>query len=217
MKARKSMRELKELKGLKTFFDRRLIEALGHPVREHALAVFNERVASGKEIADELGTDVSTFYHHVEQLEKLGFIERVDTRRRRGASEHFFKAKSTVFFDDEAMRKLPASLRSDLTTSFVQRMVDELATALRKRGGALSRNGDEHMSSIPGRVDEQGWREVTGLLGETLQRLSAILEGSAARLKEGAEPVAMSVAMLAFETDPAGEEGAAATETAPAP
>lgn len=36
--AGKSMREVSEWDELKTFFDRRLIEALGHPVREHILA-----------------------------------------------------------------------------------------------------------------------------------------------------------------------------------
>lgn len=50
MKAGKSMRELREGDGLKTFFDRRLIKALGHPIREHILAVLNERVASAREI-----------------------------------------------------------------------------------------------------------------------------------------------------------------------
>ena len=33
--AGKSMREVSEWGELKTFFDRRLIKALGHPVREH--------------------------------------------------------------------------------------------------------------------------------------------------------------------------------------
>ena len=72
MKAGKSMRELKEWDELKTFFDRRLVKALGHPIREHVLAVLNERTASAREIGEEIGADVSSFYHHIEQLEKLG-------------------------------------------------------------------------------------------------------------------------------------------------
>jgi hypothetical protein len=68
--AGKSMREVREWDQLKTFFDRRLIEALGHPLREHILAVLNERIASATEIGEEIGADVSSFYHHVEELEK---------------------------------------------------------------------------------------------------------------------------------------------------
>src|SRR3954466_7830113 len=85
MKPGKSMRELSESDELKTFFDRRLIKALGHPVREHILAVLNERIASAREIGEEIGGDVSSFYHHIEELEKLECIERVATKRRRGA------------------------------------------------------------------------------------------------------------------------------------
>jgi DNA-binding MarR family transcriptional regulator len=81
--AGKSMRELSEWDELKTFFDRRLIKALGHPVREHILAVLNERIASAREIGEELGADVSSFYHHIEELEKFECIERVATKQRR--------------------------------------------------------------------------------------------------------------------------------------
>jgi len=47
---------------LKKFIDSRLITALGHPVREHLLAVFGERIASTSEIGDEIELDVSAFY-----------------------------------------------------------------------------------------------------------------------------------------------------------
>lgn len=49
--------------------------------------MLNERIASGKEIGNELGADVSSFYHHIEELERLDCIERIETRRRRGVDE----------------------------------------------------------------------------------------------------------------------------------
>jgi DNA-binding transcriptional ArsR family regulator len=201
MKAGKSMQELSECDELKTFFDRRLIKALGHPVREHILAVLNERIASASEIGEELGADVSSFYHHIEELEKLECIERVETRRRRGANEHFFRAKRTIFLNDEAWRQLPASLRCDLTASFVQSMFDEAAVAL--KGGTLSKEADEHLSWTPMNLDEQGWKEVTALLGETLEHLTEIQEESSSRLASGgAECMTATISMLAFETLP---------------
>src|SRR4051812_38057573 len=138
------MRELCESDELKTFFDRRLTEALGHPVREHILAVLNERIASASEIGEELGADVSSFYHHVEELEKLGCIERVKTKRRRGAREHFFRAKRTVFFDDEAWRRMPASLREDVEVSSLQLLFDDVLGALST--GTLDARDDRHVS-----------------------------------------------------------------------
>ncbi len=195
----KSMRELSEWDGLKTFFDPRLVEALGHPVRAHVFAVLNERIASAREISDEIGADVSSFYHHVELLERLGCIERVGARRKRGVKEHFFQAKRTVFFDDEAWQRLPASLRADITVSFVQTMFNEAATAIDL--GTFDRLGDEHVSWTPGRLDAQGWRETTQLMNQTLNRVTEIQRESAARLAStGEDGLCATVGMLTFET-----------------
>lgn len=195
----RSMQELCEWDELKTFFDRRLVQALGHPVREHILAVLNERIASASEIGEEIGADVSSFYHHVEELEKLGFIERVNTKRRRGAKEHFFQARRTFFFEAEVWQRLPASLRADLTTSSVQSLFDEVAAALKV--GTFDRKGDEHVSWIPARLDAQGWKETTNLMDQTLNHLMSILGESAGRLaKSGQEGQTATVGILAFET-----------------
>jgi len=203
MKAGKSMQELSEWEDLKTFFDRRLIKALGHPVREHILAVLNERVASAREIGEEIGADVSSFYHHIELLEELGCIERVESRQKRGATEHFFRAKRTVLLDDAAWRRIPPTLRSDLAGSFIQEMFDEAAAAI--ESGMLS-SFDEHVSWLPANFDRQGWRETIALLDEMLIRQIAIQEKSARRLASGGEePIAATIATLAFESSPAKE------------
>lgn len=199
MKPGKSMQELSEWDELKTFFDRRLIKALGHPVREHILAVLNERIASASEIGEELGADVSSFYHHIEELEKLECIEKVETKQRRGAKEHFFRAKRTVFFDDEAWQRLPASLRADLTVTFVQSIFEEAALAI--DAGTFNRRDDRHVSWTPGQLDALGWEEARNLMDETLGSVMAILERSATRLAEtGEEGLSATVGILAFET-----------------
>jgi DNA-binding transcriptional ArsR family regulator len=199
MKAGKSMQELSEWDELKTFFDRRLIKALGHPVREHILAVLNERVASAREIGEEIGADVSSFYHHIELLEELECIERVASKPRRGAVEHFFYAKQSVFLDDTAWRELPASLRLDIAGSFVQLLFNDAAAAFER--GTLSKDADEHVSWSPAHFDRQGWEETTELLNATLERLLAIQKASAKRLADGeGESITATVGILAFET-----------------
>ena len=207
--AGKSMQELSESEELKTFFDRRLIKALGHPVREHILAVLNERIASAREIGEEIGGDVSSFYHHIEELEKLECIERVATKRRRGANEHFFKAKRTVFFNDEAWQQIPATLRSDLVARFIQAIIDDASVAL--QSGTITRRGDEHVSWTPGDFDEAGWKEATELMTQTLDRLTAIQKESADRLVASGNKkcISGSVSILAFET-PHSEYGGSA-------
>lgn len=199
MKTGKSMQELSEWDELKTFFDRRLIRALGHPVREHILAVLNERVASAREIGEELGADVSSFYHHIELLEELECIERVESKPRRGASEHFFRAKQTFFFDVEALQKIPASLRAQIAASSLQYLFDDVVLAL--KAGTLDARDDRHLSWTPGAFDAQGWRETTELMSQTLSRLCAIQKAAALRLSQGAaQQINASVAILAYET-----------------
>lgn len=195
----KSMPELVEWGELKRFFDPRLIKALGHPVRQHILAVLSERIASGTEIGEEMGADVSSFYHHIEALEELGWIELVETRRRRGASEHFFRAMTSVVIDDRIWRALPAVVRSSLTATCFQFAQDEVAAAL--KAGTFDGSDHEHMSWTPGRFDAQGWREAVELADEMLARLIAVQRDSAERLAKSGEPgVSAGVAIFGFRS-----------------
>jgi predicted transcriptional regulator len=205
------MPELLEWDELKSFFDPRLIKAISHPVRAHIFAVFNERIASGSEIGEELNAEVSSFYHHVETLQELGCIELVETKRRRGAQEHFFRARRTVFFDDEAWRQLPASLKDDLATSFMQAMFDEIVAALKAE--TLNTFDDEHVSWTPGRFDARGWCEAKELVDETLERLAAIQRESAERLARDGEPgIPATFAILGFKTAQSSSQPPATTQ-----
>ena len=136
---------------LKRFMDPRLIVALGHPIREHILAVLNERIASATEIGLEIGLKVEAFYHHVEVLEELGCIELVETKRRRGGNEHFFRAKTTLFFDDRAWRQLPTSLKGDVTMVFLQAIFNEAVAAV--TGGTFTARNESHLTWMPETVD----------------------------------------------------------------
>ena len=186
---------------LKKFFDRRLIEALRHPVREHILAVTNERISSTVEIGDEIELDVTAFHKQVQFLEEIGCIEWVGSRPVRGATEHFYRAKSTAFFDDRAWEQVPPSLKADIEVSFVQAIFDDFIGAL--QGGTLRRRQDRHVSWRPAVLDEIGWGEAVALLDATLCRLLAIQQQSGLRIMKTGEPgIPVTIAMLGFEARP---------------
>ncbi len=195
----RSMGELIEGGHFRRLLDPLLIRALGHPVREHILAVLNERIASATEIGEELGAEVSAFYHHVEELERLGCIEKVKTRRRRGANEHFYRAKRALFFDDAAWSRLPATLKGDMTTSFLQDIFGDAVAALEAK--TFDARDDRHLSCSAGRFDATGWKAVAGLMNETLGRLTRIRSESARRLAaSGEQGMPATVAIMAFES-----------------
>jgi DNA-binding transcriptional ArsR family regulator len=197
----KSVKEVLNGGRLKTYLNPHLVKAFGHPLREHILAVLNERVASTTEIGKEIGLDVSAFYHHVEVLQETGCIELVDTKRRRGAKELFFQAKTTMLFDERDWLRLPTSLKTDISIDFLQSILDDVVGAL--RAGTFASRDDRHVSWMPWVFDLRGWRETVALLAETLSRLMAIQRESALRMARTGEPgIPVTVAMLGFETDP---------------
>jgi len=184
---------------LRTFMDPRLVKAVGHPVREHILTVLNERVASPKEIGVELGLAVEDFYHHFEVLEALSFIERVKAKRRRGATEHFFRATECVLIDDPAWSRIPDTLKADLSACVVKPIIDDVVAAI--EGETFDARADRHTSWVPAHLDEQGWHEMQELLGETMWRAMDVRKRSARRLAESGERgTPATVAILGFET-----------------
>ena len=72
--------------------DGRLLKALAHPLRAKALPLFAEGAVSPVQVARQLDVDVSHLAYHIRVLRKLGLIELVETRQRRGALEHFYRA-----------------------------------------------------------------------------------------------------------------------------
>jgi DNA-binding MarR family transcriptional regulator len=197
--AARSIKDAIAEKRLKRFIDGRLIRALSHPMREHLLAVFNERIASTSEIGRELDLGVPDIYHHVEELERLGCIERVESRQRRGAREHFFTAKATMLFDDRAWLKVPASVRSEITANWVRSILDDVLGSL--RAGVFGREDGTHVSWLPAVFDKLGWEEVMALMSETLAGMMAIQRRSGERLLMTGEPgTPATIGLLGFET-----------------
>jgi len=76
--------------------DQRLAKALTNRLRQQALSLICEGVASPKAISDRLGLDVRTVAYHVRVLRELECIELVDTRQRRGAVEHVYEVARWV-------------------------------------------------------------------------------------------------------------------------
>jgi DNA-binding transcriptional ArsR family regulator len=75
-----------------------LIEALGHPIRRRVLRRYLESSArlSPKELADSEKLSLSLVGYHVRRLQRLGAVELVGHRQRRGACQHFYRPTSPV-------------------------------------------------------------------------------------------------------------------------
>jgi DNA-binding transcriptional ArsR family regulator len=182
----------------RNFIDPRLVKAMGHPVRNDALSILNERVASPNEISKELGESVGHVSYHIKVLKECECIELVDTAPRRGAMEHYYRATSRAFLTDDEWARLPASIKPGMSASLLQTVMTDASEAL--KSGSLDRRQDRHMSWTPMIVDEMGWEEIADSLGGVLGRVIEIQAESAERLaKADEEGVPVTVTMLAFE------------------
>jgi hypothetical protein len=136
-------------------------------------------------------------------LEKYDCIELVDTKQRRGATEHFYRATRRQFLSDSEWARMPQSLRPGLSGAMLKSMFDDIEEAV--KSGSMDEKEDRHLSRTPMVVDQKGWDEVSTLLTETLDKVFEIQSASAKRITDSGEDGMLSkVEMLHFKSpDPA--------------
>lgn len=178
---------------------RRVVSSISHPVRIEAQRILFYRVASPNEIAQELGVTISTASYHVKQLLAEGCIELVKEVPRRGAVEHYYRAKiPTAFFGDE-WTELPRETRSEISGLVLQAIFGEVMRAL--DADTFDARLDRHLSWIPIELDEQAWRELSERQLEWLQEIETIKASARERLEAAGEDGQRVVTtMMTFET-----------------
>jgi DNA-binding transcriptional ArsR family regulator len=158
--------------------DPRLARACAHPLRIHILGLLDDRVASPRQIADELGTPLSNTSYHVRQLVALGLVELVGRTARRGAIEHHYTAKVRPTITDEGWARLPAIVKRALLAGSVQQAVMLMAAAAEE--GGFDRK-DMHFSRTAGKLDSAAWADVSRVLQGALAQIEQIVDDSNAR------------------------------------
>lgn len=174
-------------------------KAFAHPLRVQILIILNERVASPNLLAQELDQSLNLVAYHVRVLEKYDCIELVDTKQRRGATEHFYRATRRQFLTDSEWSRMPQSLRPGLSGAMLKAAFDDIEEAVNQ--DTFDAVDDRHLSRTPMVVDQKAWDETTELLGETLERVLAIQTEASERLTASDEQGMLSkVVMLNFKS-----------------
>jgi hypothetical protein len=174
-------------------------KAFAHPLRVQILIILNERVASPNLLSQELDQSLNLVAYHVRVLEKYDCIELVDTKQRRGATEHFYRATRRQFLTDSEWARMPESLRPGLSGAMLKSFFDDIDEAV--VAGTFDELEDRHLSRTPMVVDKQGWGDVAGLLSETLDRVLEIQAESSERLANSSgEGMLSKVQILHFKS-----------------
>jgi DNA-binding transcriptional ArsR family regulator len=181
-----------------SFLDERLAKALSHRLRVQILQRLTEHgAASPSALADALGEPLGNVSYHVRVLRELDCLELVRTEPRRGALEHFYRAKVSPSLNDEQWAGLPAAFRHKTLARTLAEILETAAQASRQGG----LDGPEtHVSRVTLAVDEAGRAEIAALLAETREAALRIHAASASRQAAqslaAAPPIATELALI---------------------
>jgi DNA-binding transcriptional ArsR family regulator len=178
--------------------DKLVVFVVQHPIRVDALQILHEREASATQIARQIGEDFKKVGNHVKALAEYGCIELVRTEKKRGAEEHFYRASLRPCIREEEWSRLSPEARHEISALVFQAIVAEALAAF--RAGTFDSRLERHLSWVPMKLDEEGWRELMKELEESLERIQEIKERADERLcSKGERGFPAIAAAMGFE------------------
>lgn len=185
--------------------DPRYVRALAHPIRVRILAVLEEREASPVELSKLIDVNLGLVSYHVRRLNQLGLLKLVRKAQRRGAVEHYYRARERPRVSDEAWAKAPAVAKQALMGATLEQMFTYVQRSA--AAGGFDR-AEAHATRTALKLDEKGWRDLTRAAGQFLERVSKLENAAEARRQkadhdDGFRDVGLAV--LAFDALPFSE------------
>ena len=176
------------MKKVHKISDLEQIRLLSDPLKLRLLQAFSESARTTKQVAAELGENVTKLYRHVDALYAAGLLELVEEKQKRGTIERTFRAVARRFEADhslfsatagdqgvEAAREMLRVSESEILNvlSGAQSDDPEQAIIMRIRGKAtpekiaeLRKTLKDWLDSIPDcdQAQAEGTREIGGLI-----------------------------------------------------
>jgi DNA-binding transcriptional ArsR family regulator len=110
--------------------DYRKMHALSEEKRVRILALLCERVASPKEISDELNEGLSQVSYHVSVLRECRLITLDRKVPRRGAVEHFYRAAVPTLIPPGAWGNVPPAMLKTVSLGILQEFFEEASASI---------------------------------------------------------------------------------------
>jgi DNA-binding transcriptional ArsR family regulator len=175
----------------------RLLKAFTHPLRVSILARLDEEVLSPKELAREFKTSLPVVSYHVRELERLNLIELVRTAQRRGAVQHWYRARARAPVSDREWASMSARTRREIVGVALARLEAAVASAIEEGG---FERADVQLSRETLELDERGFKELVKLVDAVRGRLAEITNAARTRLASaGGQPIEATLSVMLFE------------------
>lgn len=179
--------------------EQNIVKALAHPLRVRILTVLNDRVASPNELRKLLEEGLSQVSYHIKVLKDFEMIEMVKTEPRRGAVEHFYRAKSKVFVPSWVAKAWPKSARDGVAGTILEQIEVDLVESI--KAGLFNDRPDHVVARDPRILDGKGREDAEILAAEFFERYEKIGTEADKRMKNGesdGERIQTSAVLLVF-------------------
>lgn len=175
--------------------DQRLLKAFAHPTRQRILVILDRGPSSPVRITRELeDVSLNLVSHHMKVLKNLGCIELVDTAKRRGATEHIYRATKLHKFSAEEWEAVEEGERPAITANLLRFISEDTSRAFSE--GKMDELADNHISRSLLELDEEGWSEVVEVLRRALDDIVEANVKSAERVQRSGEELKSSRVMI---------------------
>lgn len=174
-----------------------LVKGLNHPLRVECLTLLAERVASPRELAEDLNEDLSNVSYHVRVLSELGLIELVREEPVRGAVAHFYKAAERPLHSSDDWAKLSPEVREAISIFGWDALIKDATAAI--EAGTYEARTDRHFTRTTLLLDSHGFTRLSKAMDDLLE---VIFEEQAAsaerRSRSGENPIRVTAATALF-------------------
>ncbi|MBS1891556.1 MAG: winged helix-turn-helix transcriptional regulator [Actinobacteria bacterium] len=171
--------------------------AVSHRIRVQILIVLNQGTYTTAEIADVIGEPLNRVGNHIRELVDAGSIEIADTKRRRNAQQHYYRAVRTPFFTDADAEDMTWQQRQVTAGLVIQSLVAEMMAAL--WAGNMFDDARDWLTWDRFNLDAEGRQELFEEQEESWKRLEAVKARATNRVaKSGEETAPYVVGVLGF-------------------
>ena len=139
---------------------------------------------------------------HFKRLAQHGWLRLVRQAtggRRRGSTEHFYRAPELAIIDNESWAQLPTSLKAEYSWRTFEQFAERVKEAL--EAGTFDARGDRHFTWTPLVLDKQGRGRVIAAVDSLFASL--LEEQADARLRmarSGEDPIHVTTGLAAFDS-----------------
>lgn len=191
-----SSKKTKRRTGRQPRLDKRFAQALNHPLRTEIVAILSDTCASPREMADELGEELSNVAYHTKELLKLGCIEVVDREQVRGATKTRYRATTKMLLDNPDWERLGKAVRTGISVNAMNEVTRRAADAM--EAGTFDRRTDRTLITVKMDVDEQAWLDANEALRAAYERIEEVKCEAVNRKAEGATTFPMTASLLGY-------------------